>query len=245
MPDFLLLRLDAPLMSFGGVLVDEHGVTRRWPATSMLIGLLGNALGYEHRDAGRLERLQTRLRYAVRQDRAGSSLLDFQTVDLSQPFLEEGWTTRGVVEGRAGGSARKGTHIRYRHHLADAVYTVALTLAPADEAPALAEVEAAVARPERPLFLGRKPCLPSGPLLLGRVQAASLIEALRQAPGIGQRADSASEAAAWWPAEEGEGDGPSRLLPVTDHRDWANQIHVGRRFLRKGRLKLAEVPHGS
>jgi len=36
--DVILLRFDAPLMSFGGVLVDEHGVTRQFPGASMLTG---------------------------------------------------------------------------------------------------------------------------------------------------------------------------------------------------------------
>jgi CRISPR system Cascade subunit CasD len=243
MPEILLLRFDAPLMSFGGVLVDQHGVTREFPASSMLTGLLGNALGYEHRQADRLDRLQSRLRYAVRRDRAGTALLDFQTVDLSQRFLQEGWTRSGKREARGGGDARTGTHIRYRHFLADAVYTVALTLVPAQEEPDLAALAGALAEPQRPLFLGRKPCLPSTPLALGRVQAATLLEALRKTPRIALRGEAGPDLAAWWPAEEGTGEGPSRLLPLTDRRDWSNQIHVGRRFLREGRLSVDEVTH--
>jgi CRISPR-associated Cas5-like protein len=33
--DFLLLRFDAPLMSFGGVMVDQYGPTDRFPGQSM------------------------------------------------------------------------------------------------------------------------------------------------------------------------------------------------------------------
>ena len=40
----LVLRFDAPLMSFGGVMVDQHGVIDRFPGTAMLTGLLANAL---------------------------------------------------------------------------------------------------------------------------------------------------------------------------------------------------------
>src|SRR5437762_157802 len=118
MIELLLLRFDAPLLSFGGVAVDNQGVTRRFPGRAMLTGLVANALGYTHGQSERLQSLQERLRYAARCDRPGQTFVDYQTVDLSQPFLEQGWTTRGTAEGREGGSARKGTHIRYRHYIA-------------------------------------------------------------------------------------------------------------------------------
>ena len=48
MPDhrWLVLRLEAPLLAFGGVAIDQVGVTRDYPAASMLTGLLASALGY-------------------------------------------------------------------------------------------------------------------------------------------------------------------------------------------------------
>jgi CRISPR system Cascade subunit CasD len=244
--DVLLLRLDAPLMSFGGVRVDEKGVTAAFPGRSMLTGLLANALGFSHHDDERLQRLQERLRYAVRRDLRGRLVTDFQTVDLGQDFLREGWTTRGVPEGRAGGSAKTGTHIRYRDYWADAVFTVALTLDPAGEDPRLDDCARALAEPERPLFLGRKPCLPSAPLLLGAVRAGSLVEGLSAAV-LDHRAQSEDgRFAAWWP-EEGErapAAEEGRLLPVTDERDWRNQIHVGRRFVWESFLREDEVGRG-
>ena len=63
----------------------------------MLTGLLANALGWDHRDADSLERLQDRLRFASRLDRAGHPLVDYQTVDLGQDWMRPenaGWTTR-------------------------------------------------------------------------------------------------------------------------------------------------------
>lgn len=239
--EVLLLRLDAPLMSFGGVVVDERGVTEELPSRSLLTGLLGNALGYDHRDAEPLQRLQDRLRHAVRRDRPGRLLVDFQTVDLGQPFLVEGWTTRGIAVSRRGGSAATGTHIRRRHYWADAVFTVALTLEPAAEEPDLARCAAALVEPERPLFLGRKPCIPSLPLVLGVARAVSLRAALLHSPLSARAADGPW--AAWWP-EAGEPAPPAgagRLLPVHDERDWTNQIHTGRRFLWEGRIEEGDL----
>ncbi len=238
----LLLRLDAPLMSFGGVVVDERGVTEPFPGRSMLTGLLGNALGYDHRDAAALRRLQDRLRHAARCDRPGSLLIDFQTVDLGQRFLTEAWSTRGSVVSRRGGSAGTGTHIRRRHFWADAVFTVALLLDPEADEPSLARCAAALAEPERPLFLGRKPCLPSLPLVLDLVRSDSLHEALRRAP-LSERAVSGGPWKAWWPEvdEPPPPAGKGRLFPISDERDWANQIHTGRRFVWEGRIEAGEL----
>lgn len=244
--EFLILRLDAPLMSFGGVLVDENGVTEPFPTRSLLTGLLANALGYDHRDAPALQRLQDRLRHAARRDRPGRLLEDFQTVDLGQPFLTEAWTTRGEPVRRGGGIAATSTHIRRRHFWADCVFTVALTLEPAAEPPDLARCAEALTEPERPLFLGRKPCLPSLPLVMGLLRAASLHSALLRAPLSKRAVEGAGALAAWWP-QAGEPEPPSghgRLVPIYDERDWANQIHVGRRFVWEAQIERAQLETG-
>jgi CRISPR system Cascade subunit CasD len=98
----LLLRLEAPLMSFGTTAVDHRRPVQAWPAVSMLTGLLANALGWQRSDAQALDALQARIRWAARIDRAGVALSDFQTAQLSK--ADKGWTTRGVVEGRGGGT---------------------------------------------------------------------------------------------------------------------------------------------
>lgn len=243
--DVLVLRLDAPLMSFGGVVVDNRGVCQAFPARSMLAGLLGNALGLDHRDAPPLSRLQERLVYAVRRDRRGVPLVDFQTVDLGQPYMEAGWTTHGRVDARAGASSGE-THIRYRHYIADAIFTVALTLVPADEAPTVASLAEAVRAPERPLFLGRKACLPASPLVVSVLQSASIVDALKEIAPVAKRADD-GELAAWWPDDLVADDAlvrSSRRVAVTDERDWSNQVHVGRRFVREGTIALAPAREG-
>jgi CRISPR system Cascade subunit CasD len=231
-------------MSFGGVAVDEHGVTLAFPALSMIAGLLANALGYAHRDALLLQRLQERIRYGARRDREGTPLVDFQTVDLGQEFLTGSWTTRGVPARRGGGTAKEGTHIRYRHFLADAVFTVTVTLEPENEEPDLRTVGLALREPERPLFLGRKVCLPAGPVLVGELEARSVLEALLAAPAS-RRAD-AGDMTAWWPSdgEHAPAEGKGREIVVADERDWKNQVHVGRRFLWEAPLARSEVHSG-
>ena len=226
--EVLVLRLEAPLMSFGDAIVDQHGKTRRFPSASMLTGLLGNALGYDHADGERLNRLQQRLRFSARLDRRGTPLRDYQTVDFSQDFLNDtGWTTWGIVEHRESEDPR-GTHIRYRDYLADCACTVVLTLDPADECPRLGEIEQALREPARPLFLGRKGCLPAVPVLQEKATAPSLLAALESIP-----CKEPVPLEAWWPPQDGEGD-TSRIVRVSDERDWVNQIHCSEREIREG-----------
>lgn len=147
----LILRLDGPLMAFGDVAVDEIRPTRRLPTLSMLTGLLGNALGYDHSDVHALQHLQDRLLVAARLDHAGRTIVDFQTAEIAKKDLM--WTTRGVPAERAGGDqSYSGPVLRYRHYVADAVVTLALSMEPEGEAPTLGDLEAALRRPARPLL---------------------------------------------------------------------------------------------
>lgn len=241
MRDILLLRFEAPLMAFGGVLVDSRGFTSDHPGRSLITGLLANALDWDHADHERLQSLQDRLRFASRCDRSGERIQDFHTVDLGQKFLLEGWTTRGAVERRGGGPAKEGTHIRERHYFADRIQTVALTLDGVGDS-LLDDVHLALHQPARPLFIGRKTCLPSRPILFGRVQAETVIAALQCAPR--HRNGNHQALSAWWPHDE-SGPTPNRVEPVNDERNWLSQSHTGRRLIRAGLIDppAAEAAH--
>lgn len=249
MLDVLLLRFDAPWMAFGDVAIDALGHTSPFPGRSLLTGLLANALSYDHQDAERLTRLQSRISHAVRRDHGGEIRTDYQTVDLGQPFLldEVAWTTWGRLDPRGGSAENKvGTHIRRRDYLVDSVFTIALTLTPADETPDLDALEGALRRPARPLFLGRKCCLPAAPILDKRVRAASLIQAVREASAPTTRSPKSIGLRFWWP--EGEGAVPelsSRRILITDQRDWRNQVHVGTHAMYEGHEERLEgASHG-
>ena len=236
--DVLLLRFDAPLMSFGAPIVDNRGVIQPYPALSMMTGMLGNALGFDHSEFERLDGLQKRLRYASRQDRHGEKITDFQTVDFTQEHLDKSkaWTTRGTIEGRST-RLQKQTHIRERDYWADSVHTIALTVDGKGESPSVDELERALQHPERPLFIGRKTCLPAVPMHLGRIEAASLVDALERAP-LAERADEGPTYRAWWPCEPEADEGADIVKPITDRRDWRNQIHVGERWIAEGSITV-------
>jgi CRISPR system Cascade subunit CasD len=236
--DALILRLDAPMMSFGGVMVDHHNVTDRFPGLSLLAGLLANALGWSHADGERIGALQERLLVASRWDIAPERIVDYHTVDLGQPKMREpGWTTRGAPEHRDGGPAAKfGTHQRYRHYWANGVLTASLALS-TDHGPNLDELESALKAPARPLFLGRKTCLPSGPVLIGRLAGTDVLDILKRVPRVSCPVrPQKTPMSARWPAELGD-PREDQIKPIYDQRDWHNQWHAGSRMVAEGLLE--------
>ena len=237
MINWLILRLEAPMMSFGGAMVDNMGVIQEHPPLSMITGLLANALGYHHGDAQALNQLQARLIYGARQDLPGQLVRDYHTVDLGQAHLgdDHAWTTRHRIDPRAGGNST-GTHIRYRDYWADAAYTIALTLTASEQGPPLATLKDALITPHRPLFIGRKTCLPSTPIFAQELQADSVKAALTQAPAHPRTTQTLLKA--WWPALGPEQ--ATHTLLVTDARDWHNQVHQGQRRLHHERLSLPQ-----
>jgi CRISPR-associated protein Cas5/CasD, subtype I-E/ECOLI len=245
MPDerWLMLDLEAPLVAFGGVAIDQLGLTRDFPAQSMLTGLFANAFGWTRTDWRAHQDLQDRLVFAARIDRerAAGLLTDTQNAKLEKN--DRGWTTWGVPEGRDGASY-SAPHRRWRDYHTDAHVVVALRLAPSDAGPDLEALAAALDRPARPLFIGRKPCLPSGPLLPaeadGRfVTAPDAHTAL--ARRVLREADakdaSPPRLRALWPLGEGPettGNLVNRVVDLPDLRNWRTGLHGGVRKVVEG-----------
>lgn len=154
----LLLRLSAPLQSWGSDSKFETRKTNREPTKSGILGLVAAALGLRRDDEEGLARL-ARLRFGVRVDREGDLLVDFHTAHRTDGKKETAWVT-------------------YRHYLCDAVFLVGLE---SDDRAWLGEIEVALCRPVYPPFLGRRSCPPTLPLCLG-LREAALEEALRAEP---------------------------------------------------------------
>jgi CRISPR system Cascade subunit CasD len=222
------------LIAFGGETIDNYGVIREFPALSMVTGLLANALGWDRGDDVKHNRLQERLVMGARLEADGERLVDFQTAQLQAN--DKGWTTRGMPEERAGGAGSyAGPHLRYRHYHADMDVLVALRLQPADESPTLDDLAAAIDKPARPLFVGRKNCLPTDRLMAGWIDADGILNALQRAESI-----AADPVRAQWPDGEGRlPDQHDRCLDVCDERNWTSGVHGGWRPVREGLIQTA------
>ena len=143
--------LAGPLQSWG---VDSRFTTRATgalPTKSGVIGLAAAALGRKRTDS--IDDLAA-LRFGVRADQPGTTLRDYHTMQLA-----------------------KETKLSDRHYLQDAIFTVALSggLEP------LEAIRTAIRRPAYPLSLGRRSCVPDGPIPVS-IHDGDLEDVLRAEP---------------------------------------------------------------
>ena len=167
----LLLRLVGPMQSWGTTSRFDQRDTAKEPSKSGIIGLLAAARGIERENWTDLEPL-TRLKMAVRHDRLGVPMQDYQTAGCA--------ATDTVI--KADGSPSKDGVVSRRFYLADAAFLVGLE----DDGRYLLEmIHAALRDPVWPLALGRKSYVPSEPIWIENgVQDFSLRDALARWPWI-------------------------------------------------------------
>ena len=161
----LLLRLEGPLQSWG--VGSRHGQrdTGLEPSKSGVIGLVCAALGRPRSEP--VDDLAA-LRMAVRVDHPGELRTDYHTAGAGGFRRADDQTERhNVIVSR-------------RVYLCDASFLVGLE---GDRQP-LQEIDAALARPHWPLFLGRKACVPAAPVRIpDGLSDAPLLQALATQPG--------------------------------------------------------------
>lgn len=157
----LILKWDAPMMSFGTTAIDGQRPTAQFPAKSAVTGFLGNALGWD-RDthASNLQRLQDEMELAVRREgaREGVLLADYQTAVVGDK-----------------------TALSLREYVCDSQFTLAL----AGTTPDVDALGEAVQRPKRVLWIGRKSCVPARPVFSAVIEAESALDGLLSVPGTG------------------------------------------------------------
>jgi CRISPR system Cascade subunit CasD len=170
----LVLRLAAPLQSWGERSRYNRRDTQPQPTKSGILGLLAAAEG-RPREAALTDLLGLRL--GVRIDQPGTLLRDYHTVSDHRglPLPAAKVDAKGAQ--KKTGPA-KYTGVTQRYYLQDAVFTVALR----GPAPLLRDLEHALRHPVFPLSLGRRSCPPTGPVSLGLRTDADLTEVLTDVP---------------------------------------------------------------
>lgn len=165
----LLLRLTAPMQSWGEHSHFNERDTAGFPTRSGVLGMIASALGRSRQTP--TDDLAA-LSLTVRIDRPGLLLRDLHTVGGGLPAKHTVTTAEGKK--RPGDT---GTLLTHRYYLADAAFTAAVTAPPQHPDPdalidLLDQCAHALKTPRWPLYLGRRSCPPEGPLLLGRTPDA-------------------------------------------------------------------------
>ena len=171
----LLLRLAAPLQAWGTESKFESRRTQREPSKSGVIGMLAAALGLR-RDADLSE--LTALRFGVRVDREGEVIRDFHTAQAVKAVK--------AAKKDKNEEPEKIGYVTSRYYLSDAVFLVGLE---SEDHALLKKIETALRTPCFPLFLGRRSCPPTLPLVLG-LREKDLETALREEENQNQNARS-------------------------------------------------------
>ena len=152
MSNVLLLRLSAPLQSWGMSSRFSIRDTAKEPSKSGVIGLLCAALGISRDDANTnnpIFNALTKLKFGVRVNREGVMQKDYHTA-------------QNIAKADGG---TKDTELSTRWYLADADFLVGLE---SDDLPFLESLQNAVKNPKWQLFLGRKSFVPSVPVYLAK-----------------------------------------------------------------------------
>ena len=165
----LLLRLEAPIQSYGERAQWDFRDTAYFPTKSAVIGILAAAMGLKREDAA-ITSLANHLEVSVRADRPGEIALDFQTAI-------------GIIQKAEGGQrGKKGEKtgiIPERQYLEDASFLVAVL----GDYDLLCRCRDALLNPVWAPFLGRKCCVPTRPILEDLTDAySSVFEAFSKIP---------------------------------------------------------------
>ncbi|WP_199443834.1 type I-E CRISPR-associated protein Cas5/CasD [Umezawaea beigongshangensis] len=172
----LLLRLAAPLQSWGSTSTFNRRETADRPTKSGVIGLLAAAQGRTRTDP--ITDLGA-LSLGVRVDQAGTVLRDYHTSSdyRGVPLPSASLTAKGAQKPT---SPAKHTHITQRFYLQDAIFLAAVS-GPRDLIDTLRH---ALTHPAFPLALGRRSCVPTQPLLLEDHTHTTITAALRETPWL-------------------------------------------------------------
>ena len=163
----LLMRISAPLQSWGTQSNFSHRDTGREPSKSGIVGLLCAALGRPRSES--ITDLNV-LKMGVRIDQPGTILRDYHTAGQGGYY-------------KVGGGIGKNTILSERYYLADARFLVGLEGEPA----LLAHLQTALQRPTWFLFFGRKAFVPTEPIWLpDGLGDDGLVAALSDYPWLGK-----------------------------------------------------------
>lgn len=172
MPEFIMLRLEGALQSWGENSKWKIRDTSLFPSKSAITGLIACAMGLKRGDK-HIRELSANIRLGIRADRMGTLLCDYHTI--------QGMPDLNTANGKTWNS---NTMVSNRYYLNDASFLVVIET---DDEWKNTIVNA-LKHPKWTLYLGRKSCVPSRPILEAVKIYDSILEALENHP-YAQRMD--------------------------------------------------------
>lgn len=164
-PILLVLRLEGPMQSWGLRARWDYRDTGTEPSKSGIVGLIGCALGYKRGDKRLENELDESFTIAIREEIAGIEMIDFQTVKGDHLKAKGGQQAKTIVSPRA--------------YLHDASF-LAFVQGPKK---LLEKCAHALHNPRWPIYLGRRSCPPTRPVLEAvTTEYSSLEDAVRKYP---------------------------------------------------------------
>lgn len=151
----LMFHLAGPMSSWGECSIGNYRPTNLLPTKSSVAGILAAALGLDRTDTEHQSILFRDYDYVIIGTGKESELVDYSTVESSQPDSEE----RSTLPPRSRELARssRNTILVDRRYVCNGFYTV-LVRPRAGPGFKLEELEAALRRPRYTPYLGRKSC---------------------------------------------------------------------------------------
>lgn len=172
MQSHLVIRLYAPLASWGQAAVGGTRPTSVNPTRSALIGLLGAALGVRRDDAIQQDILQQSVLFAVKQLMPTCLLRDFHTIQVPSKGKQKLLTRKMELDVKD-----LNTILSSRDYRCDGLWVAAITLT-SNAQYTLEVLKHALIRPHYHLYLGRKSCPLAAPLFPKIIRTETLKEAL-------------------------------------------------------------------
>lgn len=177
-PNTLFLRLSGPMQSWGTESRLQIRRTDAYPSKSGVLGMILCAMGVPRPEAPRVLGRLVALAMGVRLDRPGVLDWDYHTAGAGVGIRQ----AKGGIKYTAT-TKEPETLLSRREYLLDASFLVALQ----GDTTVIQEVKAALENPVWPVFLGRKCCVPTDPVLAGLGQYGGLKPALEGEPFYSDR----------------------------------------------------------
>lgn len=180
MQEFLIIKLQGAMQSWGGHTFEDYRPSHIFPTRSAVVGLLGACLGIDRSDIQSRADLNASFELIVRADRRKIKTEQFERIEEKTLRMQKLTDYHTVLDARkVDGSPRSDAIISYREYLCDAEFTVALGFR--DNAVyTLERVKDAIQKPYYTPVLGRRSCPIHRPLFEKIVSAENAQQALDQ-----------------------------------------------------------------